>query len=173
MATVGEVITNKLGNADLAVLERYGDPKAILALGEDGPTSFIAASSNGNHGAKRARAWLPAARGAVELYGDDPAVACGDVAAELATEARTLRLLEAHVKAREAAHQKVDTAGLARSLPGVAKVGGPVTGSGQGRQGSLLRVLSSSPSPGSLLVARARGRRARRREHHQSWGPAP
>jgi transposase len=139
MPTVREVFTNKFGKADLAVLEHYGDPRAIVALGEEALATFIAARSHGNHGTDRAKAWMAAAAEAVALYGDDPAVAYADVAAELATEARILALLEAeraaHSKAREAAYAKVDPTGLARSLPGIAAVGGPVLVASMGRPG--------------------------------------
>jgi hypothetical protein len=52
------------------------------------------------------------ARQALELYGDDPAVAFEDLAAELASEARLWRASEtehhAHADARETAYQHVD-----------------------------------------------------------------
>ena len=137
----------------LAVPEHYGDPRAILALGEEALTAFIADKSNGNQGAERTRAWLTVAEEAVALYGDDPAVAYDDVAAELASEARLLHLLEAerkaHAAARETAYQKADPAGLARSLPGVATVGGPVLVAAMGRPGRFLTGSPSSPSAAS------------------------
>jgi len=75
----------------------------------------------------------------VELYGDDPAVAFEDLAAELASEARLWRASEAehhaHAEARETAYQHVDPEGLARSLPGVATTGGPVIVAVMGRPG--------------------------------------
>jgi len=139
MPTVAQVFTNKMGKADLAVLEQYGDPRAILALGQDKLTELIKAASNGYHGAQRAKAWLAAAAEAIELYGEDPAVPYDDVAAELATEARLLRLLDAelraHGAARERLYEKVDPAGLARTLPGVGIVGGPLLISAMGRPG--------------------------------------
>lgn len=139
MPTVSQVFTNKFGKADLAVLENYGDPRAIVALGEEALTLFIRTESNGLHGAERAKAWLLAASEALELYGQDPAVPYAEVAAELATEGRLLRLmkaeLKAHAQAREAAYQRVDPASLARSLPGIAAVGGPMLVSAMGRPG--------------------------------------
>jgi transposase len=137
MPGVGGVFTNKFGVADLAVLERYGDPRRLLALGEARLTRFITKCSNGQHGAERARAWRRAAGEALALYGEDPAVAYAEVAAELASEARLLRLLMAerdgHARAREEQYRKVDPSGLARSLPGVAVVGGPVVVASMGR----------------------------------------
>lgn len=139
MPTVAQVFTNKMGKADLAVLEHYGDPRALLALGEEKLTAFVRDQSNGLHGATRAKLWLAAATEAIELYGDDPAVPYDDVAAELASEVRLLRLLKAELKAhgdaREEAYAKVDPTGLARSLPGIAAVGGPVLLAAMGRPG--------------------------------------
>lgn len=85
MPTVDTVFTNKIGNADIAVLERYGDPRAIVRLGPKRLGAFIAKVSRGQHGAERAAAWTAVARDALELYGDEPAVPLADIAAELAT----------------------------------------------------------------------------------------
>jgi transposase len=72
---------------------------------------------------------LAAARAALELYGDHPAIAFEALAAEIATEVRMLRAtldeLTAHATAREAAYVAVDPVKVARSLPGLAEVGGP------------------------------------------------
>lgn len=130
MPTVDRVFTNKFGKADLAVLERYGDPRSLLRLGPARLTRLIGRVSNGQHGAERAAIWIEVARDALELYGEDPAVAFVDTAAEMASEARIIRLLQAeqktHASAREDAYRIVDPAGLARSLPGVAAIGGPM-----------------------------------------------
>ena len=65
----------------------------------------------------------------MELYANHPAVAFADLAAEVATEIRLLRAIQAelasHAAAREAAYGQVDPDGLGRSLPGLAQVGGP------------------------------------------------
>ncbi len=130
MPTVDRVFTNKFGKADLVVLERYGDPRALLRLGEVRLARLIVRESRGQHGPERARMWIDVARDALELYGEDPAVAFVDTAAEIATEARLIGFLEAerkiHATAREAAYQTVDPDGLARTLPGVSVIGGPV-----------------------------------------------
>ena len=61
MPTVGQVFTNKFGKADLAVLEHFGDPRKLLALGQEALTAFIANESNGLHGASGPRrgCWPP------------------------------------------------------------------------------------------------------------------
>ena len=130
MPTVDAVFGNKFGKADLAVVERYADPRALRRLGEKRLAALIHKVSRGQHGVDRARDWLHAAQDALDLYEGDPAVAFEDLAAEIATEARIIRLLDherdEHLAAREDAYRKADPAGLARSLPGVAAAGGPM-----------------------------------------------
>lgn len=122
-------LTGDLGVADLAVLERYADPNALVKAGFKRLTGLIEKASYGHQGAERARQWLEAARLSVELYAGHPAVAFADLAAEVATEVRLLRAVQAelaeHAVAREEAYRWVDPLELARSLPGVADIGGP------------------------------------------------
>jgi transposase len=122
-------LTGELGVADLAVLERYADPNALLRLGLKRLTALIEKTSKGHQGIDRARQWITAAEASIALYGDHSAVAFSDLAAEIATEVRLLRAVQAelaaHAAERENAYRWVDPAGLARSLPGVAEVGGP------------------------------------------------
>jgi len=73
----------------------------------------------------------------VELYGDHPAIAFTDLAAEVGTEVRLLRATQA---SSPPTHRNVkpptrytDLGGLARTLPGVAEVGGPVLVAEMGR----------------------------------------
>src|SRR6266542_2624689 len=123
-------LAGELGMADLAVLERFGaDPHALLAAGPGRLARLIGKASGGQHGQQRATHWLAAARAALQLYGDHPAVAFTDLAAEVHTEVRLLRAtqaeLAAHATQREYCYRWVDPLGLARSLPGLAEVGGP------------------------------------------------
>ncbi len=118
-----------LGAADLAVLERYADPNALVRAGLKRLTGVIVRASKNHQGADRAAEWVAAAEAAIELYAGHPAVAFCDLAAEIATEVRLLRAtqneLATHATEREAAYRFVDPAGLARTLPGVAAIGGP------------------------------------------------
>lgn len=122
-------LAGDLGAADLAVLERYADPRALLKLGAARLTALITKASNNHQGAERARQWLDAARVSLELYAGHPAVDFTGLAAEVATEIRLLRATQAelaiHAAERETHYQQVDPAALARSLPGLAEVGGP------------------------------------------------
>jgi transposase len=122
-------LTGELGVADLAVLERYADPNALRRLGLKRLTALITKHSQNHQGVDRARQWIAAAEASIELYAGHPAVAFSDLAAEIATEVRLLRAVQAelaaHASEREHAYREVDPAQLARSLPGVADIGGP------------------------------------------------
>ena len=67
-------LTGDIGQADLAVLERYGDPRALLAAGLAELTQLITAASHHQQGHDRARQWRDAAAAAAGLYQDNPAV---------------------------------------------------------------------------------------------------
>ena len=122
-------LTGDLGVTDLAVLERYADPNALLKLGLKRLTALIEKTSKGHQGLDRAGRWIGAAEASIELYAGHPAIAYTDLAAEIATEVRLLRAVQtelaAHATERENAYRWVDPLELARSLPGVAEIGGP------------------------------------------------
>ena len=130
MPMLDDAITGELTAGDVAVLERYGDPRALLQAGTARLTALIRKASRGHYGDDKAQAWRDVARAAIELYGDDPAVPFTDLAAEMASEARLLRAVlterDGHARQRDAAYRQVDPDGLARSLPGIADIGGPV-----------------------------------------------
>jgi transposase len=134
-------LTGDLGQADLEVLERWADPRALLAAG---PTRL----AERIHTASRGQQRLTAARAALELYGEHPTVAFTELAAELASEIRLLRATQAelagHATAREPCSQQVDPQALARSLPGPAEIGGP--------------ALVATMSPASRFATAARFR---------------
>jgi transposase len=123
-------LPGKITHADLAVLERWADPNMLVRAGRKRIATVIIKASNNHSGVERADEWLAAAHAAIELYAGHSAVAFADVAAEIATEVRLLRTIEhelaAHTNEREHAYAKVDPDGLARSLPGISEVGGPV-----------------------------------------------
>jgi hypothetical protein len=99
-------LTGDVGRADLAVLERYADPRALLAAGPAQLTALISAASRGHQGQPRAAQWAAAAQAAIELYGpDDPAVPFADLTAEVATEIRLLQAIQAELAAHAAARR--------------------------------------------------------------------
>jgi hypothetical protein len=141
-------LTGDLGKADLQVLERYADPRALLAAGPAELTALISSASRGHQGQARAAQWTGAARAAIELYGpDDPAVPFADLAAEVATEIRLLKAIETglqvHAAAREAAYCKADPGQIARTLPGLAEVGGPGESAGRVEVDEAARVVAA------------------------------
>jgi transposase len=132
-------LTGDLGKADLAVLERYADPRALVTADMAELTRLIATASNKQQGQERARQWQAAAAAAVELYGGHPAVPFEELAAEVGTEIRLLRAIQAelaaHAAAREERYLRVDPGQLARSLPGFAEISAPVLIAVMGRPG--------------------------------------
>ena len=122
------------------MLERYADPRALLAAGPAQLAALIRSASRGHQGQARAAQWAAAAQAAIELYGpDDPAVPFADLAAEVATETPLLQAIEAeltaHAAAREAAYRTADPGQIARTLPGLAEVGGPAMTAIMGKPG--------------------------------------
>jgi Transposase IS116/IS110/IS902 family len=132
-------LTGDLGKADLAVLERFADPRALLAAGAAELTRLITSASGHQQGHERALQWRTAATAAIDLYGDHPAVPFEELAAEVTTEVRLLGAIGAelavHAAAREQYYRQVDPAQLARSLPGFAEISGPVLVAVMGRPG--------------------------------------
>jgi len=132
-------LAGDLGKADLAVLERYADPRVLLAAGAAELTRLITTVSGRQQGSQRAGQWRAAAAAAVELYRDHPAVPYGELAAEVLTEIRLLRAIQAelavHAAAREQHYLQVDPGQLARSLPGFAEISAPVLVAAMGRPG--------------------------------------
>jgi transposase len=122
-------LAGKITHADLAVLERWADPNLLVRAGRTRLAAVIGTASNHHNGIERADAWLAAAHAAIELYGGHPAVAFADLGAEIASEVRLVHALERelreHTSQREHAYANADPGGLARSVPGIADVGGP------------------------------------------------
>ena len=128
--TIDSVIGGEVSRCDVAMLERWADPHRLLRAPRQRLVDVVHKTSSGQKGADHVDAWRAAATESMALYGDDPAVAFDDLAAEIATECRLLRAIWAehkgHAAAREAAYKAADPGGLARSLPGVATIGGPL-----------------------------------------------
>src|SRR5439155_27335074 len=98
-------LTSDLGKADLAVLERFADPRALLAAGAAELTPLITSASGHQQGHERALQWRAAATAAIDLYGDHPAVPFEELAAEVTTEVRLLRAIGAELAVHAAARE--------------------------------------------------------------------
>jgi hypothetical protein len=76
MPTIGPVLSQKLTKTDLAVLERYADPRQLAALRRDRLVRLITKVSGGHANATaKSDGFRAAAAAAVALYGDTHAVA--------------------------------------------------------------------------------------------------
>jgi hypothetical protein len=92
-------LIGELGQADLAVLERWADPHALVPQVMPGCSGCRPPHRPARQGAQRATHWLAAARAALELDGDHPAIAWQDLAAEVTSEVRLLRATQAELAA--------------------------------------------------------------------------
>jgi len=93
-------LTGELTKTDLAVLDRWPDPRALLGAGPARLLTVITKASHGQQSLDRAEQWRTAAAAAVELYGEHPAMAWADLAAEVATEVRLLAAVRAELAGR-------------------------------------------------------------------------
>jgi hypothetical protein len=122
-------LAGDLGAADLAVLHRYADPRALARAGHARLAALITKASRGHQGAERARQWLDAARASLDLYAGHPAVDFTGLAAEIATEIGLLRAtcteLAAHAAQRETCYQAVDPAASPGRCPGLPRSAAP------------------------------------------------
>jgi hypothetical protein len=143
-------LTGDLGKADLAVLERHADPRALLAVSAAALTRLIITVSSKQQRPERARQWQHAAAAAVELYGDHPAVPYEELAAEVATEVRLLRSIQdelaAHATAREERYRQVDPGQLAQHGPVVQFPGSSVAAGGGGAAYRAGHVAAAHPA---------------------------
>jgi transposase len=165
-----------IGAADLAVLERWADPNVLVGVGKARLTARIAKASNNHLGETRAQRWLDAAHAAIELYGTHPAVAYDDLAAEVATEVRLLRAVQAelasHATEREEAYRWADPGALARSLPGLGEVGGPAVVAAMGRPGRFAKGRQFRSFTGLAPKASETGETDRKGQPMSKAGPS-
>jgi len=169
-------LTGDLGKADLAVLERYAGPRALVAAGEAGLTRLITATPDKQQGQERAGQWLAAAAAAIDLYGDHPAVPFEELAAEAATEVRLLKAIQAelavHAAAREQHYLQAGPGQLARSLPGFAEISAPVLVAAMGRPGRFRDGTRFKPYVGLTPRASETGETDRKGQPMSKAGPS-
>jgi transposase len=169
-------LTGDIGQADLAVLEHYGDPRALRAAGLAELTQLITAVSHHQQGHDRARQWRDAAAAAAELYDGHPAVPFTELAAEVATEIRLLRAIQAelaaHATAREQHYVQADPDQLARSLPGFAEISAPVLIAAIGRPGRFRDGTKFKSYAGLAPKASETGETDRKGQSMSNAGPS-
>jgi transposase len=164
-----------LSQTDLAVLECYADPRALLAAGPARLTRLVVKTSRGQLGAAEAQALRVAAAQAVALWDGDGAIAVDDLAAEVATEVRLVRAAEAerarHEQARDTALARVDPAGLAASLPGLGPVGTTQLVAAMGRPGRFPNSGAFKAFTGLTPRANQTGQTDRKHQPMTKAGP--
>ena len=175
MPTVDHALGKPVTRADLAVLARWGDPRALQAVSLRRLTAVVAKASGGHSGEEKARAFHAAAEQALALWAGDSAVALADLAAELATEIRLLHAAEIeraeHETVRDAALAKVDPEGLAASLPGVGPVGASVLTAVMGRPGRFPNAAAFKQFTGLAPRANQTGDTDRKGQPMSKAGP--
>jgi transposase len=172
---IGGALSEGLSHTDLAVLECYADPRALLAAGPARLTRLITTTSRGQLGAAKAQALRTAAAEAVALWEGDSAAALDDLAAEVASEVRLVRAAEAerarHEHARDAAFTQVDPAGLAASLPGLGPVGTTQLVATMGRPGRFPNSGAFKAFTGLTPRANETGQTDRKHQPMTKAGP--
>ena len=175
MPMLDEAITGELTAADVAILERHGDPRKLVRVPRSRLVALVRKASRGHAGEQRADAWRAVAAAAVDLYDDDPAVPFEDLAAEMASEVRLLRAVLAerdnHARHRESAYQAVDPDGLARSLPGISQIGGPVLVAAMGDPGRFTNAAAFKRFTGLTPKASETGNTDRKGQAMSKAGP--
>jgi hypothetical protein len=150
--TIGAALSEGLNHTDLAVLERYADPRALLAAGPARLRRLIATTSRGQLGAAKAQALRTAAAEAVALWDGDSAAALDDLAAEVASEVRLVRAAEAerarHQHARDTPSPVSTRPGWPPACPGSARSAPPSWSPRWAGRGGSRMPTRSRPSPG-------------------------
>jgi transposase len=122
MPGMNEVLGEELGKAAMALLGRYGDPRAMLRLGKARIAALFIKASRGQWREGKAAEVVAVATSALELWDGLDGCDFSEVAEDLAAEARVIKALEAEIReldTRAAGLLKdIDPQGLHMSMPG-------------------------------------------------------
>jgi transposase len=125
MPGMSEVLGEELGKGALALLARYGDPRAIIRLGPARLSALFVKATRGAWREPKAQQVLAVAQGAVELWDGLAGCDFAEVAEDLAGEVRLIRALDAEVADADARAigllGEIDPDGLHLSMPGFAE----------------------------------------------------
>jgi len=121
-----EVLGSNYGKAALMLLARYGDPHALIRLGQARLARFLARHSRGWWKDDHATRLIAAARESLELWGSG-GIDFAELAADIAIEAEQAQMLTEQIEDLDERianlYQDADPDGFVASAPGV----GPVT----------------------------------------------
>ena len=120
-----DVLGSDYTKSGLVFLARYGDPHAVIRLGEARLTRFLQARSRGQYGQVPAKALIAAARETLALWGPD-GMDFAELAADIAIEAEQAIFLSAQIKDVDERlanfYAEADPDGIVASTPGVGPV---------------------------------------------------
>lgn len=119
----GDVLgTGDYNKSSLAVLERFADPRALKKLGRKRLSTLLIRASRGAWRESKADDLLVAADESIELWRGG-GLDFEELAADIATEVRLLRHLNAEIAAmddrNEALYEEADPKGIVASCPGI------------------------------------------------------
>ncbi len=122
MPGMNDVLGEQLGKAAMALLGRYGNPKALLRLGKARIAALLIKHSRGAWREDKADQILAVARSALELWDGLEGCDFDEVAEDLACEARIIKVLETEIRELDARAAgllaEIDPQGLFKSMPG-------------------------------------------------------
>lgn len=120
-----DVLGSDYTKSGLAFLARYGDPHAVIRLGEARLTRFLQARSRGQYGPAPAKALIAAARETIALWGPE-GMDWTELAADIAIEAEQAIFLSGQIKEIDERlanlYAEADPEGIVASAPGVGPV---------------------------------------------------
>jgi transposase len=110
--------------AALAVLERWGDPRALKKAGQKRVAALLTKASRGHFAEDKAEELLLAADEAIALWEASGGLDFSELAQDIAAEVRIVRALGAELaaieKRIEALYKEADPTGIVESAPGLA-----------------------------------------------------
>lgn len=122
MPGMNEILGEELGKAAMALLGRYGSPKAMLRLGKARIAALLIKHSRGAWREDKAEQILAVARSATELWDGLEGCDFDEIAEDLACEARIIKVLETEIRELDARAAgllaEIDPKGLFMSMPG-------------------------------------------------------
>lgn len=125
MPGMSEALGQELGKGAQSLLERYGDPRAMLRLGRRRLAAQFIKATRGAWREPKAEQVLEVARDAVDLWEGLEGCDFSEVAEDLASEVRLMRALAAELRELDARCSgllaEIDPEGLHLSMPGFAE----------------------------------------------------
>lgn len=148
MPGMNDVLGEQLGKAAMALLGRYGSPKAMLRLGKARIGAFFIKHSRGAWREAKAEQVLAVARSAIELWDGLDGCDFDEIAEDLACEARIIKVLETEIRELDARAAgllaDIDPKRLFMSMPGFGErtattVAGRLGDTGRFRNAAAIR----------------------------------